>query len=309
MIDDCAIAIPSRERANWLASRKYSTLDFMGALPQAKMWVRDDDSQFDAYYELTRDRINMMSYRGQGILGAAQTYDMLIDRSVREGYKYLIILDDDLKFSMHNPILGAKPDFRLTSDEELRELFDHALHLVYAEMPMLSFTPIMARSQNAIIAFCKPMMMAYVYYLPHFESHPEHRFWYGKQIEARCDLNLSLKLLTEGYLTAFMCTLFIPDNVNNPGGCSVYRDIEFERESVEYLRSHYPEVVSTHKKRGWSGDPDIIREAPRIQWKRAFNYDAFYDKHKMPAHEFGNELVAYYERKYADFVRRIREAN
>lgn len=301
------IVIPSRERASWLRSRKYTTMHFMGAESDARLWIRDDDTQKNEYYKYAEDmKTTMLLYDAIGVHGAAQTYDLIIEDAIKAHCDVLIILDDDLSFSMRNPILDAKPDYKLVTSQEFNALLVHATHLVSEELPLLSFTPIMSRSQERIISFCKPMMMAYVFYVEHFKKYPEHRFWQGEQIEARCDLNLSLKLLTEGFLTAYICTLFIPDNVNNPGGCSTYRDIKCERASVDYLKMTYPTFVRTRPKRGWLGDPDVIREAPVISWKRAFNHDLFKERFIWTAVTYANELVAYYERAYANFIKEIR---
>jgi hypothetical protein len=233
---------------------------------------------------------------------------MIIDESIKLGYDRLLILDDDLSFAIRNPLPDARPMFRKTTSDELLTLFTHIVELVSPEMPIMSFTPIMSRSQPALVSFCKPMMMAYAYYLPHFAAHPAHRFWMGKHIEARCDLNLSLRLLTEGFLTGFMASCFIPDNVNNPGGCSTYRFLEVEKASVAYLKQTFPRFVKTHKKRGWMGDDNVIRDAPVISWQKAFNRTAFCNRFGYArATEFTYPLVANYTKRYERFAARRRE--
>lgn len=305
-MSDYTLVIPSRERARWLAKQKHTTLEATALLYPTFM-VREDDSQ-RAEYEVYAARFDadVTTYDGSGIFGAAQTYDFIIDDAIERGVERLIILDDDLSFAMHNPIIGETPIFRLTTPNELTRLLNQAADLVCAEMPMMSFTPIMARSQQSIIAFCKPMMMAYVIYVPHFREYPEHRFWVGKHIEARCDLNLSLRLLTSGFLTSFMATVFIPDNVNNPGGCSVYRDLECERASVAFLKETYPEFVRTRLKRGWIGDSSVIREAPVISWKQAFNASKFSERFGEHPSNFKYRLVQQYGKTYSKFVEELR---
>jgi hypothetical protein len=305
------LAIPSRGRADWLRKKKNTTLRQTSFLTP-EFWVRkDDDYQAYCHYMMEhhlRPADYMVHYDGEGILGAAQTYDMMIDHYINDGGPdRLIILDDDLAFSMHNPIPDAKPDYKLCNSMELSALFQQAANLVCPEMPILSFTPIMTRSHDHLISYCKPMMMAYVYYLPHFKKHPEHRFWVGEEIEARCDLNLTLKILTEGYLTSFMVTLFIPDNVNNPGGCSIYRDLEMEVKSVNYLKTHYPNCTRPRMKRGWVDNPDVIRPAVTIQWKKAFDHFKFREHFGVEANVWAKEHLVKYERVYADFVKGIRE--
>jgi len=308
-----AIAIPSRGRADWLRKQNRSTLKQIAFL-KPDFWIRDDESeetyQSYAHYMLecgVRPSDWMRRYNGKGILGAAQTYDYLIDYYIAEGFERLLILDDDLAFTMHNPIPNAKPDFKICDEYETETLFNHITNLVCPQMPMMSFTPIMTRSHPHLIAYCKPMMMAYSYYLPHFAKHPEHRFWFGENIEARCDLNLSLKMLTEGFLNGFLVSCFIPDNVNNPGGCSIYRDLEMETKSVEYLMAQYPMSTKPRMKKGWVGDPNVMRKAVTIQWKRAFDHGKFFNNFNEDATVFAHQHLLKYEIIYADFIRGIRE--
>lgn len=298
------LVIPSRERAKWLAKKPHNaTLSAVKHLNPVFM-VRTDDSQLKAYEAYTDG--TMQLYDGAYIYGAAQTYDMIIDQAIADGIEHLLILDDDLTFAMHNPILGARPMFRRTLPHETTVLMQHIVDLACPQVPMLSFTPIMARSQPGLVSYCKPMMMAYSYYVPHFREHPEHRFWVGKHIEARCDLNLSLRLLTSGYLTAFMASCFIPDNVNNPGGCSTYRDLECEKASVAFLKKTYPGLIRTHLKRGWLNDTAVVREAPVISWRRAFNFNAFRELFDETAYKFTSRHLADYELKYAAFIKEVR---
>jgi hypothetical protein len=302
-----SLVIPSRERAKWLMRQRHTTLEATAHL-NPMFVVREDDSELEAYRTYTEKfGVTACTYDGTDIYGAAQTYDALINDEIEKGeVEKLIILDDDLSFAMHNPIIGATPMFRLTKPNELTALLEQAADLVSEKMPIMSFTPIMARSQQSIVAFCKPMMMAYVIYVPHFAHYPQYRFWIGKHIEARCDLNLSLRLLCDGFLTSYMATLFVPDNVNNPGGCSVYRDLDCEKASVAFLKETYPNYVRTRMKRGWSGDPNVVREAPVISWRQAFNAGAFKERFGVEASTFKYNLVQQYGKTYAKFVAGLR---
>lgn len=306
------LVIPSRNRAKWLDKCKNHTLKTVGYL-KPEFWIRNDDPQlndYKRYYKkYSSDDSSMQHfvvYNAIDILGAAQTYDYIIDSAIELGFERLMILDDDLTFSMRNPILHAKPDYKKCTRYELTFLLDEAMKLVCPEMPLMSFTPIMTRTQSHIIMHCKPMMMAYMYYLPHFKEHIDHRFWKGQAIEARCDLNLTLTMLTQGYFTGFNTTLFIPDNVNNPGGCSTYRNLDFESASVNYLRIHFPEFVTLHTKKGWIDDPNVIRLAPRIGWKKAFNEEAFQKNFGYRSNKFIAKSIINFSEIYSDFIGSIR---
>jgi len=284
-----------------------STLKYVHHLKPIFM-VRTDDSQLDKYHEYcAKYNTPITLYDGSNIYGAAQTYDMIIDEAVKDGIEHLLILDDDLTFAMVNPIIGNLPMFMLCDADQTATLFEHITSLTCAQMPLMSFTPIMKRSQPSIIGFCQPMMMAYSFYIPHFAAHPEHRFWMGKVIEARCDLNLTLRMLTVGFLTGYMATCFIPDNVNNPGGCSTYRFLEVEKASVEYLKKEFPQYVRTHLKQGWMGDNSIQREAPVISWKKAFNAAAFQKMFNVHPTDWARRHVQMYEIVYTNFVKELRK--
>lgn len=303
------LVVPSRERANWLMTRNTNTIKYVKHLKPI-LYVRDDDSQFKNYEQMcVKYNVELKVQDSKKALGAAQTYDSLIDWSIKEGVEHLVILDDDLFFNMHNPIIGAKPDFKSCTPYELSKLLDNFSSLTCKEVPAMSLNPIMTRTKPNIINYALPLMWTYSFYLPHFAEHPEHRFWLGPEIEARCDLNLTLKLLTDGYLTAFMSTCFIPDNVNNPGGCSTYRDIDFERKSVAYLKEHYPAFVTTRPKKGWLNDTEVIREAPHISWKKAFNREKFKQNFNEDLHKFLLKHLTDYEKVYSAFVEELRNAS
>jgi len=299
------LVVPSRERANWLKGRQNNTLKQVAHL-NPLLYVREDDSQMDAYKQMADEYGVGMLMQDPSALGAAQTYDSLIDLAIRDGYQCLVVLDDDLSFSMHNPIKAAKPDYKRCTPDELAHLVDDFANLTSLQLPAASMTPIMKRSQPGCIGYAHPLMWTYSFYLPHFKAHPEHRYWKGKHIEARCDLNLALTLLTQGYLTAFMATCFIPDNVNNPGGCSTYRTLDLEKQSVDYLKATYPGLVTTHYMRGWVGDANVQREAPIIKWKRAFNHEAFAERFGEEPIDFTRRHLTDYETRYGAWVDEIR---
>lgn len=284
MPDGSWLVIPSRGRAAWLARSTCQTLDHVTHLPLTFL-VRTDDPDLPTYREYTAARGKRVTeYDGAGIYGAAQTYDLIIDSAAAAGVRKLLILDDDLKIFRREPKGvaddGVTPTYaypRCKEPAEMTRQVRRLLALVRPEVPMMSFTPIMRRQEalGHVVTFCKPMMMAYGIHVPHFRDHPEHRFWAGRHIEARCDLNLTVRLLRDGFLTAFMSTGFVPDNVNHPGGCSVYRDIGVERASVAFLKATYPDLVHTHVKTGWCDDPDVEREAPIVRWGKAFDRGKF----------------------------------
>ena len=301
------LVVPSRERANWLMNRASNTLLKVGHLDPI-VYVREDDSQLNLYKALVLKYGGHIVMQDPSALGAAQTYDSLIDQAVKDGIEHLIILDDDLIFRAFN----WRPDDQQTiliPKEAMARVLDLFASITCAEVPAASFTPVTKRTQRLGVNYATPLMWSYSFYIPHFAAHPEHRYWQGKEIEARCDLNLSLSLLTSGYLTAFMTRLFITDNVNNPGGCSTYRSIELERESVAYLKKKYPAWVKLHKMYGWVGDDKVERDAPIIAYKKAFNEKAFCTNFGLSkVADFCNTHLKAHNERYDAFCKEANDA-
>ncbi len=301
-----SIVVPSRERARWLQARENHTIKFVSHLDPI-MYVRNDDSQLEEYRRYAdRFKVELMVQDGSQALGAAQTYDSLIEWAIGRGDDVLIILDDDMFFKMHNPIDGEEPFFRKCRPAELACLLDQWAHVVCAEVPAMSLVPLVTRTQPALIKFCKGLGWCYAFYLPHFSGHPRFRFWQGREIEARCDLNLGLDLLTSGYYTAYFASVFIDCLVNNPGGCSTYRSLELERASIEYLKQRYPRFLTTKPKLGWVGDPTAQREAPYVYWQKAFNHVQFVKNFGEAPRAFELRKLNEYESTYMEFVAAIR---
>ncbi len=285
-----AIIIPSRERARWLMSRKNHTLRFVSHLHPI-LYVRDDDSQL-ADYKRYADayKAPLWLQDSRSVRGAAQTYDQLIAWAIGEKIDRLVVLDDDVAFATFQPIDGAKPDFPKATGALLTRLIDLWLSLLTPEMPAASMNSILRRTQPQLLSFSKPLTWCYAYHIPHFAAHPEHRFYKGPEIEAHCDLNISLQLLTDGYMVALLNALIMVTQPNNPGGCSTYRDDECWRLSTEYLLRHYPTIVRPMPKKVEGG------QAMRVAWKKAFNYERFREN-------FGKAAV----RHFLDVLRRVED--
>jgi len=250
--------------------------------------------------------IEMIVYNPSGINYCSQTFDSIIDRAIKTNFKYLVIFDDDVFFKMRNPDITRQPVYITIPNRWIIELFYQTLDLLSPELPFICLNPILSRSQYHLLKFCAPLQNTYFYYLDHLREHKDHRFWKGEEIEARCDLNLTLHLLTTGFLTAYSATFLVNSTeVNHPGGCSLYRTIEMERASVEYLKRTYPKFVSTKKKRGWVGEPDLIRDAPFISWKQALNQERFEYMFNISALSFCRTLILKYETIYSRFIKQI----
>jgi len=300
------VVVPSRNRAAWLATHKKFTLRTVSHLKPA-LFVRGDDPQFDAYVTLADEYgVDLEVQPHEGCFGVSQAYDMLIDRAIEGGYDKLLILDDDMHFKMWNPIIGAKPDVKFCSQSELTELMCQWTDALCPQMPATCLLPVDRRTQDALLRYASPLMWCYGFYLPHFRAHPEHRFYKGRELEARCDHNLALQLLTSGFLTAYFCPLIIPSDVNNPGGCSTYRSLEVEHASTDALLELYPGIVRQVIKVGWLDDPTAKRRSVEISWKRAFSAAKFQDAFGEAPSSFKLRALRRVERAYGALIEELR---
>lgn len=90
------------------------------------------------------------------------------------------------------------------------------------------------------------------------------------------DMFLNLTLLTKGYKTAVICDLLFDwvGGSNAPGGCSIHRTWEQQKEAVLGLKEAFPDFVTVKQKvtkNGWWG-PDKPRFDFIIKWKKAYEY-------------------------------------
>lgn len=178
----------------------------------------------------------------------------------------VVIMDDDLRFSARDPNDATK----LLSATE-NQVFEGLMHMhtLLNEHPLVGFHP---RAMGNNTAGTDVM--------------------YDKRINAMQGLNLdligkvkvdyypiladmflNLTLLTRGQGNAIICSPFWDQvgSSNAPGGCSLHRTWDQQREAVLGLKAMFPEFVTVKEKvvkDGWWG-PDKPRYDFIIQWKKA----------------------------------------
>lgn len=86
------------------------------------------------------------------------------------------------------------------------------------------------------------------------------------------DVVLNCTLLSRGFDNALLTTFFQDHGPSQaPGGCSLYRTAEMQREVVEYVASRWPGFVKVEERRPkvakWLGD---VRYDYRCQWKQLY---------------------------------------
>lgn len=302
------ICVPSRNRASWLTSRKMHTLKLLSHL-KPKLVVRPDDPQWLNYMTLAKyygaELVPQANYKTA--LGAGQAYDFCVDYAIQEGVDCLYILNDDSSLLTADILQFPEVKYCHVSREVARFMLDSVERVLGLSVPAVTFISMMRRGEmlRSKVSFCKPLMGAYCLYVPHFRDHPEYRFWVGeRRAEAYCDYNLSLRLLREGYLTAYFTMLIIETALNNPGGCSDYRTLQLEEQGMEYILEKYPEFARASVAKNWG--KGVERKSATIQWKKAFDAQKYEARFGVSPSDEAYQVCLEQEHRYASLISMVR---
>lgn len=179
--------------------------------------------------------------------------------------KHIVIMDDDLRFSMRDPsgtgsLIKASPEAILLGLGMLRGMME--------QYPLVGLHP-RAMGNNAPRGVKEVARINAVQGLNLDLIGPlKVNYW-----PILADMVLNLKLLTRGQKTAVCCELFW-DQVagsNAPGGCSLHRTPEQQDIAVRGLFDMFPDVVTVKYKEiktgGWFGGErtDFI-----VKWQKAY---------------------------------------
>lgn len=176
----------------------------------------------------------------------------------------VVILDDDLIFSKR---VGDKL-LKVQDKEELNDMFDYMEELLDATAlvgvhprQMGHHAPLPHKENGKVICIqgvnrqlCDPM--------PRVDQFP-----------ILADVILNCSLLSRG-IGNKLITTFVQDwgSCQAPGGCSLYRTPEMQKEAVEYVANRFaPFAKAVHRKakqENWLGEDG--RVDLRIQWKRMY---------------------------------------
>lgn len=287
------IIIISRERANYLINRnRRNSLKTLAKL-NPELYIRNDDTQLNTYTKYAIDNnCKYTIYDAVNIHNYGQTADFIIDEYINKGIDKIAIIDDDLDFQIHKEY-----KYRIALISEIEKAFHACFNLLSYEIPFITYMPITKRDR-LIINFCAPVTTISFLYMPFFKSNKQFRFYENDDTEAYCDFNLSLKLLMEGYLTCAISSLFISQNFNAPGGCSLYRSFDQEEKAIDALLYRYKEFITIkYRKIKWKNEY-VIRRVPTVYWKRAFNKEKFKQRFNIDANLFCTNLLRNFEELY-----------
>jgi len=199
--------------------------------------------------------------------GIAKTRQWIMDYSIEKGLKRIIMCDDDHLFFVRKNQNAF--NLRKATTEEIENIFIRMFKLckVY---PLVGLS---ARSGNNRffpdkIKTCVRQNNIHAIDTKVFAK-INARF---DQTIVMEDFNVILTFLRNGHKNAIITDCAWDQmGTNAPGGCSLYRNNDIQKESAIKLKELHPDFVSIVEKKsksGWKGME--VRRDVRIQWKRAF---------------------------------------
>jgi hypothetical protein len=202
----------------------------------------------------------------EGRLNYSQKFHRIVNGCYPELGRKVLIMDDDLRFSMRDEC----DDGTLVKASQLQIMKGlDKLNNMLEMYPLVGLHPrAMGNNARAGIKECTRINAMQGVNLDKI-GHIKLDHW-----PILADMVLNLSLLTKGLKTAIWCDLFW-DQVggsNSPGGCSLHRTPEQQKEAVYGLKLMFPKVVTVQLKevkKGWFGE-GTQRIDFRIQWVKAY---------------------------------------
>jgi len=290
-------------------AKEHTSVAYFGEEITPIIYVRSDDSTMDSYLDYAdKYKAELFIFNAEylGINYVSQTYDLIIKHAIDNGFDRLFMTDDDISFMTNNPIPGLKPDFSHCSPYEFKYFLDEMSEMLGCGIVACAPVRIESRTHSHIINFNSPARVSVMWDVNHLKKHPEHRYYAGIEMEAHCDSNLSMKILTDGFMTANITAVYTSTLMNNPGGCSTYRTLDLQEKATALLHEKYPTFTRLKQKKGWADDPDIMILGITCYWKKAFNKAIWEKRENKSATEYARQLVKDLELSYSEHIKRMR---
>jgi len=199
-----------------------------------------------------------------------------------------VILDDDLVFSSKiggklitiRSDVGSRPD-RLGLFEQIEDLLD--------EYPLVGVHP-RQMGQNAAPPYA---LNGRIICIQGINRNVVSEIKVD-QFPILADVVLNCTLLARGCPNALVTTYFQDHGpCQAPGGCSIYRTPDMQRDAVEYLAARFPGyvklVVRRPKVAKWMGD---VRYDYTCQWKKLYAAGLVWQKGKGPSPDMETDDIA-----------------
>ena len=187
----------------------------------------------------------------------AEKRGWIVQEWFRAGFDKIIMLDDDLRFATRK---STDDDWHLDEikGEALIPEFKRIAEKLGPEFPHVGFGPRQGNNRLKTVGWKSPgkMVCALGYYLPIVAKEV---LW--DLVELRQDMCASLQLLLRGYPNAIWTTTVVDQHRDAPGGCCIYRTLEYSNAQAEKLAQLFPGYVSVGERYG--------RLEVTVQWKKA----------------------------------------
>lgn len=283
------VAIPSRDRLNWLKKSSANSFNLKHDYP-AYNFVGGYDPQYNEYLSLS-----------DGILATHdlkridQIYDCIINYAHRHGYERVYIFDDDLSINVFKSNISP----RLQGTKNIQPLLEQLDNLVCEYAPLWSLPyAFEAIGIDKLINFTGKTMNAYFIHVPTFKKY-DIKFEVPDDLLDVCDLNINLSLLTDGFLTPRLLTwLTGTNNKNNPGGCSTYRNVEWCNHNAEMLHDKFPDLTRVVRNKM---KPDEVYCT--CKFKKAFSFERFEERFGFEAKVYAKQTIREYQKVYTAFIK------
>lgn len=204
--------------------------------------------------------------------GVAASRQYILDYCLCERIQCCIMMDDDTLFYVRKQI--GDWHLRYTSPEEVGNLL--SMLVSWIEHGFAHVGVSVRQGNNTVqeeVVFAARMFNLYAHNTSTLKLHKLR--W--DEVRLMEDFNMILQLLALGYPNAVSYNYAWGQSTSNaPGGCSIYRTPELQKETAEYLAKKFPGIVSVVEKEtktGWEGmqnrDGKTVRHDVRIAWKKA----------------------------------------
>ena len=196
----------------------------------------------------------------------AETRDAIMKLAKEElGFRYIIMMDDDVKFAVHE-LENPKTTYHKMSPEEFETMCFKLVDVLNEETPLsgikarqFSMDKKSETEENGRIIQVFGMDLDII-------LSEGFKFNYGQPCIS--DYYFVITLLKNGYKNIVLNRYTRDDTPNSPGGCATYRTAEMQTKSAVALYKLFPDVITLKQKKGSSWKE--VRVNPIVRWKKAY---------------------------------------
>jgi hypothetical protein len=199
------------------------------------------------------------------VKGIASKRDWMVGHAIRQGYKYIVMIDDDVVFAKRR-----KDD--LTKFEAMHgEDYENMFRRLFAELKTSGHVGMLSREGGNRVTskmVHNTRMTRVLGYELKILQNTREKFSDMPLME---DFHMTLALLRKGIGNTVLCDYVHNQGSSNaPGGCSTYRTPELQSQAAHKLaelHSGFVKVMQKETKTAWGGGArtDVV-----VSWKKAF---------------------------------------